>query len=126
MLIRALRSIRSKPKAVREKYALGIAIVITAAVITLWVKNFPVDLAPDDTDLPIVAEETVSEVRSATQMLGELKDEISKLSEAVTESASTTPAVVASTTVSTTTTPELPPEVRSEVRIATTTNGASN
>ncbi len=51
MLFRILHTLRTKPKAVRQHYALGTAVVITAVIGGVWSLSLPARFANSDTQV---------------------------------------------------------------------------
>jgi len=135
MLLRFIGSVRRKPKAVKEQYALWIAIVFTAGVIALWIINFPVELddirvelESDQIDADVqITDEDAPARQSPLDIMDDLTSEIQRLNTAVTASstASSTESQLATTSQpvssSTATTSSSGPVVQPEVRIATFT-----
>jgi len=139
MLLRFIGSIRRKPKAVKEQYALWIAILFTSGVIVLWIANFPVELDDIRVDVDIETDQPETDVQisegagparqSPLDIMGELTSEIQRLNTvqtasstvSSTESQSPDARQTAVSSTSSSTVSMNTPAIQPEVRIATFT-----
>lgn len=137
MIKRAIRSIRRKPKAVRDQFAFWIAVSVTGVVILFWIVTIPDRY--NDAEIILDSEPNIDNQRSFAEMVSTVKDEFSipeqllegeedieniSEPESVTD-VSTTSATFAATTT-TNTAEENQMNVAPSVRIATYTASTSN
>jgi len=130
MLLRTVRSIRSKPKELRDQYAFWIAVIVTAVVALPWFFGLPDRLqseAAETQSVPMFS----SLIDTATDRWSQATEglpDIEAVIEAEPTPATTTPEVdmvAAFSTTSPTTTPTSTPRTMREVRIATTTTSTT-
>jgi len=123
MLKRAIRNIRRKPKAVRDQYALWVAVIFTAIIIIIWFATVSsrfasvTDTSPEDAAVP------VQEPESFTDMIGGLREEIQNISQASSSQTDITQAAATTTWTPTGSTPRpvADPTSAQAIRIATFT-----
>ena len=128
MVGRLFRSIKRKPRAVRDQYALGIAVAVTSVVIVLWVWQLPERFDETAADVTVPAD-----VGAFGGLLGEFKDRLSTVRDDIDAVVATstpqadivvatsTLSSTSATTTSITTASSTPPvPVGRPIRIATT------
>lgn len=123
MIKRLIRAVRRKPKAVRDQYALWIAVVFTAAVLTVWYANLPDRFGSMMTPEPV---EVIEQPDSIGDVLGGIREELETLNETLatattSQQSASTSAGTDATGLTTSSTPIVTTPGAQEVRIATFT-----
>lgn len=135
MIKNTLRSIRQKPKAVREQYAFWIACTLTSMIALVWVASHTGGVGVITG--PVAEQEaSVANTNSLSNFLSEAQEQISTVQKEVIEvlpttssstdiQLSTTSTSASATNSSAAAVPAPKAPTRSEVRIATTTREAT-